>query len=161
MSVNATPTSPLAVTLDEIRMFMRDVAGKVPGTGVENVMFDLPEFSDDDIRRAIKFTAARFNVITPISNDNEGTINPWLMLIGVTEFLVTSEAFRQKRNQVQYASGDIAPIGLDDKFQLYMSMAQQLKAEFEEKVKLFKISRNMESAYGWLGSGYRSVSRFS
>lgn len=161
MSVNATPTTSPVVTMDEIRMFLRDVAGQVPGTGVENTMFDAPEFSDDDIRRAIKFTVARFNIITPISNDSEGTMNAWLLLIGVSEFLMTSEAFRQKRNQVQYASGDVAPIGLDDKFQLYLSMAQYLKSEFEDKAKSFKVSRNMEAAYGYLGSGYRAVSRFS
>lgn len=160
MSVNATATTPLVVTVDEIRMFMRDVAGQVPNTGVENTMFDAPEFSDDDIRRAIKFTTARFNVMTPPSNDQPEQINIWLMLIGVAEFLMTSEAFRQKRNQVQYGAGDVQPIGLDDKFQLYMSMAQMMKAEFEDKVRAFKISRNMEAAYGHLGSGYRNSSRF-
>lgn len=160
MSVIATSTTP-PLTLDEIRMFLRDVAGQVPGTGVENTMFDAPEFSDDDIRRACRFTVARFNITTPISNDNEGTMNPWLLLIGVSEFLMTSEAFRQKRNQTTYSAGDVNPVGLDDKFQLYMAMVQHLKAEFEEKSRLFKMSRNMEAAYGSLGSGYRLSSRFS
>lgn len=160
MSINASPTSPMTLTLDDIRMFMRDVAGRVPGTGVENIMFDAPEFSDDDARRAVRFTVARFNIMTPISNDHEGMINPWLLLMGTCEFLLTSEAFRQKRNQVQYASADISPIGRDDKFQMYLSMAQYLKAEFEDKAKSFKISRNMEDAYGNLGSGYRFSSRY-
>jgi hypothetical protein len=160
MSVNATATPPAAVTSDEIRMFLRDVAGQVPGTGVENIMFDAPEFSDADIQRAIKFTAARFNVMTPISNDPAETINAWLMLIGVSEFLMTSEAFRQQRNQVGYGSGDIQPVGIDDKVQLYLGMAQYLKSEFEDKSKAFKMSRNAEAAYGHLGSGYRASSRF-
>lgn len=146
--------------MDDIRGFMRDVAGQVPGTGVENVMFDLPEFSDNDINRALKYTVARFNVITPPSNDAQENINIWLLLIGVSEFLVTSEAFRQQRNQVTYQDGDIQPIGLDDKQQLYLAMAALLKTEFEDKAKSWKISRNMESAYGSLGSGYRAVSRF-
>jgi hypothetical protein len=161
MSVTATATTPLVVTLDEVRGFLRDIAGAVPGTGVENIMFDLPEFSDDDIRRAIKFTTARFNLITPVSNDLAEMINPWLMLVGISEFLVTSEAFRQKRNQVTYAAGDVAPIGIDEKFQLYIAMADRCKAEFEEKAKLFKMSRNMHMAFGQLGSGYRFSSRFN
>jgi len=127
---------------------------------VQNILWDLPEFSDDDIRRAIKFTTARFNVMTPPSNDSAESINIWLMLVGVAEFLMNSEAFRQVRNQVTYQDGDVAPIGLDDKQQQYMALAQVLKMEFEEKAKAWKISRNLESAYGSLGSGYRSVSRF-
>lgn len=160
MPVTATQTLTPLITMDDIRGFMRDVAGQVPGTGVENIMFDLPEFSDNDINRAVKYTVARFNVITPPSNDPQEGINIWLLLIGVSEFLVTSEAFRQQRNQVTYQDGDIQPIGLDDKQQMYLAMAAMLKAEFEEKVKSWKISRNMESAYGSLGSGYRAVSRF-
>lgn len=160
MPVNATPVTTQIISQDDIRMFLRDVAGQVPGTGVTNIMFDLPEFSDADIQRAIKFTTARFNVMTPPSSDAVDSVNAWLMLIGVSEFLMTSEAFRQNRNQVTYQDGDIQPIGLDDKTQQYLAIAERLKQEFEEKAKAFKISRNMESCYGSLGSGYRSVSRF-
>jgi len=155
----ATSSNP-TITNDDLRGFLRDVAGQVPGTGVTNILFDLPEFSDDDIGRAIMFTVARFNVVTPLSNDTAGTVNPWLLLVGVAEFLMMSESFRQVRNQVSYGDGDVAPIGLDDKQAQYLAMAKELKAEFEEKVKAFKISRNAESCYGNLGSGYRSASRF-
>ena len=124
------------------------------------VLFDLPEFSDNDVNRALKFTVARFNVMTPPSNDPQEGINIWLLLIGVCEFLCMSEAFRQQRNQLTYQDGDVQPIGLDDKQAIYLGMAAVLKAEFEDKAKSWKISRNLESAYGSLGSGYRSVSRF-
>jgi hypothetical protein len=158
--VNATQTLTPIITSDEIRMFMRDVAGQVPGTGVENTLFDLPEFSNDDINRALKFTTARFNAIPLPSNDPIDNINIWILLIGCAEFLCMSEAFRQQRNQVTYQDGDIQPIGLDDKQQMYLAMAALLKQEFTTLVTQFKISRNMESAYGSLGSGYRAVSRF-
>lgn len=160
MPVTGTPTVTPAITSDDIRMFLRDVAGQVPDTGVENVLFDLPEFSDKDIFRALKFTVARFNVIPLPSNDAEENINIWLLLIGVTEFLCMSEALRQQRNQLTYQDGDVQPIGLDDKQQMYLAMAAVMKAEFEDKVSKFKISRNLESCYGSLGSGYRAVSRF-
>lgn len=160
MPVSATPTTPQVITLDDVRGFMRDVAGQIPGTNLENVLFDVaPEFSDADINRAIKFTVARFNIITPLSNDDQYSINPWLLLMGTCELLAMSEAFRQTRNQVSYTDGE-QPIGLDDKQSLYLSIAQLCKAEFEEKVKNFKVARNMESCYGSLGSGYRNVSRF-
>jgi hypothetical protein len=160
MTVSATPVLSPLITSDDVRMFMRDVAGQVPGTGVMNIMFDLPEFSDADIQRAIKFTVARFNVITPISADGQYSINIWLMLLGTCEFLMLSEAMRQQRNQLSYGDGDVAPIGIDDKQSMYLALANTLKAEFEEKSKAFKISRNAEMAYGSLGSGYRNASRF-
>ncbi len=160
MPITGTPTETPPITQDDIRMFMRDVAGQVPGTGVENVLFDLPEFSSDDISRALRFTVARFNVTGLPSNDLQENINIWLLLIGTCEMLMYSEAFRQQRNQLSYQDGDVAPIGLDDKQSLYLTMAATLKAEFETRVMTFKASRNMESCYGSLGSGYRAVSRF-
>ena len=160
MPVVATPTNSLIISEDEIRGFIRDIPGQVPGTGVVNIMFELPEFSPADIQRSIRFTVARFNIMTPISNDTAEGINPWLMLMGCTEFLLRSEAAHQLRNQATAQDGDITPIGFHDKAQLYMQMADTIKSEFEEKSKGFKISRNFESCYGSLGSGYRNVSRF-
>lgn len=158
--VIATPTTPKVVTQDDIRGFLRDVAGQVAGTGVANYLLDGVEFSDEDIQRALRYTVARFNVMTPPSRDSENSINPWLLLVGVSEFLMLSESFRQGRNQATYQDGNISPIGIDDKQQQYLQMSQILKSEFEEKAKNWKISRNMEAAYGSLGSGYRAVSRF-
>jgi len=160
MPITATPTTAQVITQDDLRGFLRDVAGQIPNTGSYNIMYDLPEFSDAELQRAIKFTAARFNVMTPPSNDAVDGINPWLMLMGCAEFLMTSEAFRQTRNDVTYQDGDVQPIGLDSKQQQYLALSQLLKAEFEEKAKAFKISRNLEACYGSLGSGYLAVSRF-
>jgi len=160
MPVTATPVTTQLLTTDDIRGFLRDIAGQVPNTGSYNIMFDLPEFSDEEIRRGLKFTVARFNVMTPPSNDTQEGINIWLLLLGVCEFLLWSEMHRQARNQVAYGDGDVQPIGLDDKAPLYREMARTCHDEFEEKAKNFKISRNLESCYGHLGSGYRNVSRF-
>ena len=169
MPISGTPVTPPGtadglqpVSLDEVRMFMRDVAGQVPGTGTFNTMFDLPEFSDPDITRAIRFTVARYQVIPPLLNINitATTMNPWLLLIGTTAFLCMSEAFRQNRNQITYPDNE-RPIGLDDKVQQYNAMAEILNKEFEDKTKAYKVSLNAESAWGSLGSGYRNVSRFA
>jgi hypothetical protein len=160
MPVTATPVTTQVLNQDDIRGFLRDVAGQIPNTGSYNIMYDLPEFSDEEMRRAIKFTVARFNVMTPPSNDSQDSINIWLLLIGATEFLLTSEAHRQTRNRVTYGDGDVQPVGLDDKTELYLAMAKQCHDEFEDKAKNYKISRNLESCYGHLGSGYRNVSRF-
>lgn len=160
MPITATPTTPLIITLDDVRGFLRDVPGTIPGTGVENVLFDLPEFSDADVSRATKFTVARYNAVAPISSDVADGINPWILLVGVSEFLMRSESFRQLRNEVPLQDGDVQAAGLDAKTQQYQAMAAALKEEFMQLTKDFKITRNLNAAFGSIGSGYRAVSRF-
>ena len=98
MPVNATPVTTQVVTLDDVRGFLRDVAGQVPGTSAYNALFDLPEFSDADVNRAIKFVVSKFNVMTPPFSDSQDSIPAWLLLVGVSAFLCMSETFRQQRN---------------------------------------------------------------
>ena len=160
--VIATPvvTPKPSLSVDDIRWFLRDFAGQVPGTGVTNILLDGVEFSDDDIRRSKRFTVSRWNAMLPPSSDSEETIPEWLLLVGTCELLMQSEAFRQNRNALTYADGNITPVGLDDKMQQYMALAQSLRAEFEEKAKMVKVANNMESAYTSLGSGYRISTRY-
>ena len=160
MPITATPTTAQIITLDDVRGFLRDVPGTIPGTGVENIMFDMPEFSDADVQRATKFTVARYNSVAPISNDGADGINTWILLIGVSEFLMRSETFRQLRNEVPLQDGDVQSPGLDAKSQQYLAIAASLKEEFMQLTKDFKITRNLNAAFGSIGSGYRATSRF-
>lgn len=155
----ATPTQG-TLTVEDVRWFLRDFVGQVPGTGVSNVLLDNVEFSDDDIRRAKRFTVSRWNAMLPPSTDTETTIPEWLLLMGMCEILMQSESFRQNRNALTYQDGNITPVGLDDKVQQYMALAQALRAEFEEKSRMLKVSRNLESVYSSLGSGYRISTRY-
>lgn len=160
MPVVVTPVQTPVLTRDEVRGFLRDVAGQIPNTGVINVLLDGPEFSDADIERAIKFTTARYNAITPISNLDPNRINAWVLLVGVSAFLMRSERFRQLRNQVTAQDADVAPIGVDDKQAFYDQIATQCDEEFLRMSRGIKTQLNMEECYGELGSGYRNVSRF-
>ena len=160
MPVIGTPTTPLRITQDDVRGFMRDVAGDVPGTGVTNILFDLPEFSDADISRAMMFTAARYSAVAPVTNDTVDSMNSWILLIGVCEFLMRSEAFRQVRNDIPIQDGDVQSPGIDAKMQQYLAIAGTLKEEFMQLSQNVKITNNLAAAFGSLGSGYRAVSRF-
>jgi hypothetical protein len=160
MPVTGTPVTTPVVTTDDVRGFLRDVAGQIPNTGVLNVLLDGPEYSDADLNRAIKFTVARYNAITPITLLDQNSINPWVLLVGTAAFLMKSEAFRQLRNQVTAQDGDVAPIGVDDKQAFYNQIAKMCDEEFMGMARGIKTQLNMEACYGSLGSGYRSVSRF-
>lgn len=160
MSVTGTPATPYKVTTDEIRMFLRDYAlGHLPG-GQGNILLDTIQFTEDELNFALKMTISAFNVITPISSfQAENFPNEYLLLLGVCRFLMMSESFHQLRNQVAAQDGDIAPSGIYEKSQAYLALAQALQTEYQELARALKNQLNMEGAYGFLGSGYKNVSR--
>lgn len=159
MPVTGTPVT-LPITIDEIRAVMRDYAGKVPNTGEENILLDDVQFSDDEIARAIRFTVHRYNLMTPQTRVTAEFLNPYLLLLGATAFLMGSESFRQVRNQATFQAGDAAG-ALDDKAQLYQAIRSQLSAEFESSARAVKTENNMNQAYGSISSGYPLVTRWS
>ncbi len=157
MPVIASPASPNAVTKDQIRMFMRDRADR-------NILLDTVQFTDDELNLAMDMAVSGFNAVTPQTNLTPQSFPlhlKYLLLIGTTRFLLMTESFLQARNQATVQDGDIAPIGIDDKAQLYAQLSASLKAEWDELTRGIKTQNNMESAYNSLGSGYRNTSRFN
>ncbi len=159
MPVNATPARPPILTRDLVRMFMRDVPGKIPGTGQENILMDDVEFSQEELDNAIRFTTSRYNCMTPITRFGPDSIEEYILLIGTSAFLMKSEVFRQIRNQSDAQDGDVQNVGTDSKAGLYQACAKQLDDEFERYARAVKTQRNMQAAYGGLSSGYSTVSR--
>ena len=156
MPVVATPATPVIVTVDQIRRFMRDYPDR-------NILIDDVEFPQDDINQGVEMVTSNYNAVTPQTGlipQSWPTHLQYVLMLGVAAYLMKSAAFLQLRNQATYQDGDIAPIGIDDKYALYMQMSQALKAEWDELVRQIKTQNNLESAYGWLSSGYRNVSRY-
>lgn len=157
MPVVATPTTPNIVTRDQVRLFMRDYANN-------NILLDEVEFSNKDLNLAIEMAVSAFNTVTPQTNFTPTSFPQqltYLLLIGTARFLLMSESFLQVRNQATVQDGDIAPIGIFDKAELYSQLSQKLKAEWDELTRGVKTQNNMEGAYNTLGSGYLNVSRFN
>lgn len=159
MPVVGTPATGVMLTRDMIRMSLRDIAGGIPNTGVVNVLLDNVEFSDADLENAMAFTVDRYNAMTPVTNASAGSINRFILLKGVIGFLLHSESYRQLRNQATVQDGDVAPIGIDDKQAMYAQLAQLADQQFEQYARGVKTQRNMEAAYGGLGSGYSGTTR--
>ena len=60
MPVVATPSTPVILTVDQVRRFMRDYPDR-------NILLDGVEFDINDINQGIEFVTSRFNVVTPIT----------------------------------------------------------------------------------------------
>ncbi len=157
MPVVATPTTPVILTKDQIRMFLRDRADN-------NILLDDVQFSDKEVNLALEMTVSAFNGITPqtrLTPMSFPTHLRYLLLIGTTRFLLMSESFLQARNQATVQDGDVSPIGIDDKAALYSQLAKDLKNEWDEQARGVKTENNMLAGFNTLGSGYRNVSRFN
>lgn len=157
MPIVATPTTPVILSKDQVRMFLRDRADN-------NILLDTVQFTDDEVNFALEMAVSMFNGITPQTNLTPMSFPRhlrYLLLLGTTRFLLTTESFLQARNQATVQDGDVSPIGIDDKAALFSQLAKGLRDEWEEMTRGIKSQNNMESAYNTLGSGYRNVSRFN
>lgn len=155
MPVVGTPTTPVVLTINQVRMFMRDRADK-------NILLDKVQFSDAEQNLAMEMAVYAYNAVTPQTNLIPSNFpNKYVLLVGTVRFLLQSESYLQARCQASYQDGDIAPIGIDDKAALYSQLAQELKAEWDSLVRGIKSQANMEGAYNQLSSGYVNTSRYN
>lgn len=134
-----------------------------------NILLDDVEFSNDDINRAVNLTVAKWNALPPITTlPGPEYLNEWVLLCGVCSILLRSEGVRQIRNQLRTQDGNIAPVGIDDKEDIYMRWAMMFNQEFETLARSAKIQQNMESILGdgpgvtnGLSSGYRYIGKYT
>lgn len=159
MPVIGTSAKPPILSRDLVRMFMRDVPGKIPGTGQENILLDDVEFSEKELDNAIRFTTSRYNAMTPTSRLPPDAIEEYVLLVGVAAFLLKSEAIRQVRNDSDAQDADVQQVAIDKKMQQYYFVAGKLDEEYERYARGIKTEENMRRAYGGLSSGYSTVSR--
>jgi hypothetical protein len=135
-------------------MLLRDYGAQ------SNILLDTVQFSDAELDMATQMALNEFAVMTPISGATNGNIPVSILILGVASWLMLSESFLQIRNQATVQDGDITPIGIDDKNQIYFQLAQSIKADWKSTAKMYKTQLNMEACYGQLSSGYQNVSRF-
>lgn len=141
----------MSITSGQVSRFLRDKAE-------DNILLDEVQFEEEDIRDATKFAIDEFNAMTPVTSYTEESFpNDYILLLGVTAHLMSSEAFLQLRNQATYRDGDVENIGIDDKFQLYKGLGDAIKKEWKTVAQKYKQQMNMEGGYGSLSSGYRYV----
>ena len=149
----ATNPHIAALTKEDLRLFLRDFAPN-------NILLDNVQFTSEELEKAINMAADEYQVMPPLIGGSISSIPRHILMLGASAWLMKSESFLQLRNQATYQDADIAPIGIDDKHQLYLALAARLKEEWNATARAYKQSRNMESSYGTISSGYRNVGRF-
>ena len=141
----------MILTVGQVTRFLRDFPSY-------NILLADVQFSEEDVSDAMSFAMDEYNGMTPVSNfTGDNFPNRYVLLLGTVKHLLWSEAFLQLRNQLTYQDGDVAPIGVDDKFAAYNSMKNELTAKWMEMARAIKTQMNMEQGYGRLGSGYAHI----
>src|SRR6478609_11269298 len=144
MPLVMTPASPIVLTEDEVRRFMRDYPDK-------NQLLDTVQFSQEEVNQGVEMVVSSYNMLSPVSSISpQGwpAAGKYLLLLGVAAYLALSEAQLQARNQLTYQDGDIAPIGEFDKFPLYLQLSQTMQAQWDRAAREVKTQLNLEAAYG-------------
>lgn len=138
----ASPLTPEAV-----RLYIKD-------DPANNYLLTGEEFSDERIALAMEMAVDTFNIVTPITSFiSENFPSKALLLYGTLANLYTGQAGLAARNQMSYSDGGIS-LPIEERFQLYQSMAAQYGQQFSDLSKQWKIQYNMERGWGGVGSDY-------
>lgn len=138
----ASPLSP-----EQVRLYIKDRADS-------NYLITGEEFSDERIELAIELTVDTFNFMTPTTNyDVAGFPSKAILLYGTLANLFSGQSALAARNQMSYSDGGLN-IPIEERFQLYQSLAAQYGQQYSDLSKQWKIQANMESGWGGVSSDF-------
>jgi len=150
MPITGTPVNADAITVDKVRLFLRDRAEN-------NILLDTVQFTQTEVDYAVQTALDMFNTMAPLTNYSIVDFPfKYLLILGAAKYLMLSESFLQVRNSVQAnLGGETGVVGIDDKQAAYTGLYQVIRAEFEELAQRAKAQLNLEGIYNTMGSGYR------
>lgn len=131
------------LTVDEIREFVSDYEPN-------NYLIDGEEFTNTYINLCMSLGADSFNSIPPFSRFNADTIPSKTILLYSTLFhMYRGKATLLARNTMQYSDGGLQ-IPIEERAELYLSLATGFQATFIQEATKLKIQMNMEAGWGHL-----------
>ena len=129
------------LTPEEVREYLSDY----PDT---NLLLDKEEFSDTFIELAMDLAISDFNAMPP---RGVTTINDFpskgVLLYGTCWQMYQGRAALMARNHLTYTDGGLQ-IPVEEKFELYMSLASNFRALYAESARALKNHINLESGWG-------------
>jgi hypothetical protein len=139
------------ITPDEVREFIADYVEN-------NHLLDGVEFSDTRISLAAELAISEYNMTPPIG---AVSVNSFLragkaiLMSGVLWKLFEGQAALLARNTMSYSDGGIS-LPIEERMQLYQSMAAQFQASFQSSVGRLKQYLNIEDGWGEVRSDQAS-----
>lgn len=129
------------LTEEEVREYIQDYPG-------ENLLLDKEEFSDTFINLSMGFAAEEYNAISPRSSYTlENFPSKAVLITGTLWKMYSGKAAQMARNQLSYSDGGLQ-IPIEEKYELYMNLANNYMTQFLSSATKLKISINMEGGWG-------------
>lgn len=117
-----------------------------------NYLLDGQEFSDTFILLCIDLAISAFNEIPPKGSVDIYTFpGKGLLMMGTLWKMYEGKKAHLARNTMAYNDGGIS-LPIEERFELYNSMAMSYANQFSEAAKAVKINENMEAGWGFLSS---------
>lgn len=128
---------------DKIRLYIKD------RVDVNYLLENEVQFSDERINNAMELVLDHINIIPPITGYTALTQLPqaarYLVVLGTLKHLFQGEAGLAARNQFSYSDGGLT-VPLEERFQYWLTLAQQLGSEFESATKQWKVAANLDGS---------------
>jgi hypothetical protein len=141
----------MALTVTDVRAYAKDIPEL-------NILLEQElQSSNELVTLAMRLAVDDYNTFPPVSQYSvDNFFSDSLLLLGTLYHLANSEAERQLRNQITFSAQGIQA-AVDDKAQVYASLAQSYKAQFEQKSRELGQAMNMEAAWGGVHSPYAGI----
>lgn len=138
------------LTPEEVREFIQDKVEK-------NHLLEGEEFGATQISLAMDLAMGKFDFIIPISKSNIYTFpSKTLLMYGTLATLFEGAAALLARNHMNYSDGGLQ-IPVEERMQLYQSLAAMYGTSFDTMSRSFKLQMNIEEGWGGVGSDYRNM----
>ena len=138
------------LNVDDIRAFISDFAQN-------NHLLDGEEFTDSEIVLAMDVAVDLFNVLPPLFRHSRDTFpSKAVLMYGTLGCMFDGKAALLARNHLEYSDGGLT-VPVEERYQLYRSLADGYKTQYQEMAAAYKIAVNMESGWGEVRSDYAGM----
>ena len=135
------------LTVEEVQEYIRDRAEN-------NHLIDGTEFSSTIIVLAMDLAISAYNLIPPVSvADIQSFPSKSLLMSGTLWKLFAGQAALLARNTMNYSDGGLN-IPVEERFQLYQSLAAMYGEDFLSTGRALKTHLNIEEGWGEVFSDY-------
>jgi hypothetical protein len=129
----------------EVREYLSDYPS-------ENLLLDREEFSDTYIQLCMDMAADEFNARSPQSSFSTRDFpSKSLLLTGTLWKMYAGRSAVLARNNMSYSDGGLQ-IPIEERFQLYQTIATDFASQFDAIANRLKVNQNMESGWGSVSS---------
>jgi len=135
------------LTVEEVQEFIRD-------RSENNLLLDGQEFTPTVITLAMELAISAYNTMPPFSSVNIETFpSKSILLSGTLWKMYAGQATLLARNTMAYSDGGLQ-IPIEERYELYKSIAADFQAEFFKEARDLKTHLNIESGWGDVPSDY-------